>query len=208
MKKLLSTLLVGAAVLSMAACSGGVKNTVSSTQADSKSEKSESGKEASSKSESKSEAASSIAVGGSAESESGSAGAVTSDDFKGEGKKVYVLTDGSTEMEITFTYKDNKALSQSAHSKIMYSMFGINSKEEAENTFKPISDKLKAVDGVKEELVFHEDHYVEDMSVDFTKVDLVKLGEAQGATVYKDDSDLMMTTINQKLIAAGYTEKK
>jgi hypothetical protein len=205
MKKLLSTLLVGAAVLSMAACSGGVKNTVSSTQADSKSE---SGKEASSKSESKSEAASSIAVGGSAESESGSAGAVTSDDFKGEGKKVYTFTDGFNEVEATFTYKDNKVLSQTTHSKLMYSMFGLTNKEEAEKMFKPIVEKIQAVEGVKEELVFNDDHYVEDITVDFTKVDLAKLGEAQGTAVYKDESDLMMSTISQRLISSGYVEKK
>ena len=205
MKKLLSTLLVGAAVLSMAACSGGVKNTVSSTQADSKSE---SGKEALSKSESKSEAASSIAVGGSAESESGSAGAVTSDDFKGEGKKVYTFTHGSNEVEATFTYKDNKVLSQTTHSKLMYSALGLNNKEDAEKMFKPIVEKIQAVEGVKEELVFNDDHYVEDITVDFTKVDLAKLGEAQGTAVYKDESDLMMSTISQRLIAAGYVEKK
>ena len=205
MKKLLSTLLVGAAVLSMAACSGGVKNTVSSTQADSKSE---SGKEASSKSESKSEAASSIAVGGSAESESGSAGAVTSDDFKGEGKKVYTFTDGFNEVEATFTYKDNKVLSQTTHSKLMYSMFGLTNKEEAEKMFKPIVEKIQAVEGVKEELLFNDDHYVEDITVDFTKVDLAKLGEAQGTAVYKDESDLMMSTISQRLISSGYVEKK
>ena len=205
MKKLLSTLLVGAAVLSMAACSGGVKNTVSSTQADSKSE---SGKEASSKSESKSEAASSIAVGSSAESESGSAGAVTSDDFKGEGKKVYTFTDGFNEVEATFTYKDNKVLSQTTHSKLMYSMFGLTNKEEAEKMFKPIVEKIQAVEGVKEELVFNDDHYVEDITVDFTKVDLAKLGEAQGTAVYKDESDLMMSTISQRLISSGYVEKK
>ncbi|EHI55272.1 hypothetical protein HMPREF9333_01408 [Johnsonella ignava ATCC 51276] len=205
MKKLLSTLLVGAAVLSMAACSGGVKNTVSSTQADSKSE---SGKEASSKSESKSEAASSIAVGGSAKSESGSAGAVTSDDFKGEGKKVYTFTDGFNEVEATFTYKDNKVLSQTTHSKLMYSMFGLTNKEEAEKMFKPIVEKIQAVEGVKEELVFNDDHYVEDITVDFTKVDLAKLGEAQGTAVYKDESDLMMSTISQRLISSGYVEKK
>ena len=70
--------------------------------------------------------------------------------------------------------------------------------------FKPIVEKIQAVEGVKEELVFNDDHYVEDITVDFTKVDLAKLGEAQGTAVYKDESDLMMSTISQRLISSGY----
>ncbi|EHI55855.1 hypothetical protein HMPREF9333_00898 [Johnsonella ignava ATCC 51276] len=165
MKKIFSVLLIGAAVLSISACSGGA------------------GK-AENKEESKS-----------------------AEDFKGQGTKTYVFSDGQNELEVKFDYNDDNVLAQTGNTKMMYSKLNVKTKEEAQKVLEPLEKTISALDGVDLKVEYGEDHYVEDISIDFSKVDLKKLGEAQGTLLYSQNDDLKMSKIDTQLTKMGYQEK-
>lgn len=209
MKKFLSCLLVAVAVSGIAACSGGNKNAVPSTQANNNSESDE---ESLSNSESKSDSSGSIAEGGSVISDSSCAGAVNNSKFKGEGTKTYTLGYGFNMFEYTFTYKDNKVLSESEHTIRRYRVenFLHPSKEDAEERLKPEIETLNALEGITATVVFNDDYYVKDISIDYTKTDIDKLAEVQKEkhihfTSMENNFD--MTAIENQFIPPRFTKK-
>ncbi|POT59645.1 hypothetical protein C3432_02700 [Citrobacter amalonaticus] len=126
-----------------------------------------------------------------------------------EESKTFNASINGTEISITYTYKGDKILKQTSHSKINYASVGAKTKEEAAKILDPLSAKYQNIPGVEEKLTYKDSYAEENVSVDMAKVDVKALRSVMGAAVSGDDSkEISMKQSQAVLESAGFKEVK
>ncbi len=98
-----------------------------------------------------------------------------------EQSKTFTWSQAGTEVTLTYYYKDDKVLRQTAKNKIEYSSIGAKNKEEAMKVLDPISKKYQSVKGIKESVDYEESYAQETLDVDYNEVDFAQLNSLQGS---------------------------
>lgn len=126
-----------------------------------------------------------------------------------EQSKTFNWTDGKTEISLTYYYKDDVVLRQTAKNKIQYSSVGAANKEAAMQRLGPISEKYKSIQGVTESIDYQDTYATETLTVDYTKADRNALQQIQGAAFTGDVKDGVSMTKSQQLLEShGFKEVK
>ena len=126
-----------------------------------------------------------------------------------EESKTFNWSNGKTDMELTYYYKDDVVLRQTAKNKIYYSGLGVANKEQAMQRLGPISEKYKSIKGVDEDIDYQDTYATETLTVDYTKVDRNALQQIQGGAYTGDVKEGVSMSKSQALLEAnGFKEVK
>lgn len=126
-----------------------------------------------------------------------------------EQSKTFNWTDGKTEISLTYYYKDDVVLRQTAKNKIQYATLGATNKDAAMQRLGPISEKYKSINGVTENIDYQDSFATETLTVDYTKVDRNALQQIQGAAFTGDVKDGVSMVKSQQLLEShGFKEVK
>jgi len=124
-----------------------------------------------------------------------------------EPSRTFTYKGQGTEVTLTYYYKDDKVLRQTAHNKIYYSSLGAKSKDEAKIKLDPVSDKYQNVKGVKESIDYKDTYAEETLDVDYTVVNPAELPALQGAEFTGAVQDgISMQKSAELLKAHGFVE--
>ncbi|WP_342324455.1 YehR family lipoprotein [Kosakonia sp. BYX6] len=124
-----------------------------------------------------------------------------------EQSKTFSWSQAGTEVTLTYYYKDDKVLRQTAKNKIEYSAIGAKTKDEAMKVLDPISKKYQSVKGIKESVDYEETYAQETLDVDYTEVDFAKLNSLQGSEFTGTvNGQISMKQSEELLKARGFKE--
>ncbi|XTZ39760.1 YehR family lipoprotein [Salmonella enterica] len=121
--------------------------------------------------------------------------------------RTFTFSGPGTEITLTYYYKDDKVLRQTAHNKIYYSSIGAKNVEEAKIKLDPISNKYQNVKGIKESVDYKDTYAEETLDVDYTTVNVADLPALQGAEFTGAVQDgISMEKSAELLKARGFKE--
>jgi len=124
-----------------------------------------------------------------------------------EQSKTFSWSAPGTELTLTYYYKDDKVLRQTAKNKIDYSAIGASNKEEAMKVLGPISQKYQSVKGIKESVDYQQTYAQETLDVDYSAVNFADLNALQGAAFTGTVQDgISMQKSEALLKAKGFKE--
>lgn len=124
--------------------------------------------------------------------------------------KTYKLYKNGVDIKITYTYRGDKVIKQTAENIVPYTSLGVTSKEEAEKILKDLSDKFQGVEGLKEELEYKDDKVVETLEIDYTKASIDEIKELPGVTMGEGDvsKGVSLKRSAKELESQGFKEVK
>nr|WP_318381016.1 YehR family lipoprotein [uncultured Enterobacter sp.] len=126
-----------------------------------------------------------------------------------EESKTFEWSDGKTDLSLTYYYKNDVVLRQTAKNTLHYAGLGVANKEQAMQRLGPISEKYKAIKGVEESLDYQDTYATETLTVDYTKVDRDALQKIQGAEFTGDMKDgVSMSKSEALLLSRGFKQVK
>ncbi|SFU04496.1 Uncharacterized lipoprotein YehR, DUF1307 family [Kosakonia arachidis] len=126
-----------------------------------------------------------------------------------EQSKTFSWSAPGTELTLTYYYKDDKVLRQTAKNKIDYSAIGASNKEEAMKVLGPISQKYQSVKGIKESVDYQQTYAQETLDVDYSAVNFADLNTLQGTAFTGTAQDgISMQKSEALLKAKGFKEVK
>lgn len=124
-----------------------------------------------------------------------------------EESKTFEWSDGKTDLSLTYYYKNDVVLRQTAKNTLHYAGLGVANKEEAMQRLGPISEKYKSIKGVEESLDYQDTYATETLTVDYTVVDRDALQQVQGAEFTGDVKEgISMSKSEALLKARGFKE--
>lgn len=124
-----------------------------------------------------------------------------------EESKTFTWTDGKTDLSLTYYYKNDVVLRQTAKNTLHYAGLGVANKEQAMQRLGPISEKYKSIKGVEESLDYQDTYATETLTVDYTTVDRDALQQVQGAEFTGDVKEgISMSKSEQLLLSKGFKE--
>ncbi|MNJ57237.1 putative lipoprotein YehR precursor [compost metagenome] len=111
---------------------------------------------------------------------------------------------------LTYKYKNDKVVEQTANNTMTYDYLGVDSKEEAEKQLAPFIESYKGVEGITHKIEFKEFEATETLKVEYDKADFNKLKELEGMSFdsEEDVKRISMKKSEELLKSQGYTEKK
>jgi len=126
-----------------------------------------------------------------------------------EESKTFTWSDGKTNVELTYYYKNDVVLRQTAENTLHYDALGIPNKEVAMQRLGPISEQYKEIKGVDESLDYQDTYATETLTVDYTKVDRDALQKVQGTAFTGEIKEgISMKKSEQLLESRGFKEVK
>lgn len=124
-----------------------------------------------------------------------------------EQSKTFSWSAPGTELTLTYYYKDDKVLRQTAKNKIAYSAIGASSKEDAMKLLEPVSKKYQSVKGIKESVDYQQTYAQETLDVDYSAVNFAELNALQGTAFSGTPQDgISMQKSEALLKAKGFKE--
>ncbi|MBS1205083.1 MAG: hypothetical protein H6R25_1982 [Proteobacteria bacterium] len=124
-----------------------------------------------------------------------------------EQSKTFSWSAPGTELTLTYYYKDDKVLRQTAKNKIDYSAIGASNKEEAMKVLGPISQKYQSVKGIKESVDYQQTYAQETLDVDYNAVNFADMNTLQGTAFTGTVQDgISMQKSEALLKAKGFKE--
>lgn len=99
-----------------------------------------------------------------------------------EETKSFTMNQAGIEMVLTYTYEGDTVTKQVTTSKIEYKALGIETKEQAKTILDEQSKKFQNIDGLEEKIEYSDTYATETVAVDYSKVDLSKLGDLPGTS--------------------------
>lgn len=121
--------------------------------------------------------------------------------------KTFVNESTGIKMEYTYTYKDDKVLSQSALNTITYSEIGIT-KDQFQLAISSAANAYKGIDGIEHAIELKDDVAIEKLNIDYTKVDFAKIKDLPGIMLSGDAKSISMVKSEEMLKEAGFNEKQ
>jgi len=126
-----------------------------------------------------------------------------------EESKTFEWYDGKTDLSLTYYYKNDVVLRQTAKNTLHYAGLGVANKEEAMQRLGPISEKYKSIKGVEESLDYSDTYATETLKVDYSVVDRDALQKIQGAEFTGDVKEgISMSKSEALLKSRGFKEVK
>ena len=126
-----------------------------------------------------------------------------------EQSKSFQWSGQGTEMTLTYYYKDDKVLRQTANNKFDYAAVGVKSKEEAKSILGPISQKYQNIKGITEKVDYQDTYALETLNVDYSTVNFADLNALQGAEFTGEVKDgISMKKSEALLKARGFKDVK
>jgi len=126
-----------------------------------------------------------------------------------EESKTFTWSDGKTDLSLTYYYKNDVVLRQTAKNTLHYAGLGVANKEEAMQRLGPISEKYKEIKGVEESLEYGDTSATETLTVDYSKVDRDALQKIQGAEFTGDVKEGVSMSKSEALLKSrGFKEVK
>ncbi|WP_318390006.1 YehR family lipoprotein [Enterobacter sp.] len=126
-----------------------------------------------------------------------------------EESKTFEWSDGKTDLSLTYYYKNDVVLRQTAKNTLHYAGLGVANKEEAMQRLGPISEKYKSIKGVEESLDYSDTYATEILKVDYSVVDRDALQKIQGAEFTGDVKEgISMSKSEALLKSRGFKEVK
>lgn len=126
-----------------------------------------------------------------------------------EESKTFEWSDGKTDLSLTYYYKNDVVLRQTAKNTLHYAGLGVANKEEAMQRLGPISEKYKSIKGVEESLNYSDTYATETLKVDYSVVDRDALQKIQGAEFTGDVKEgISMSKSEALLKSRGFKEVK
>ncbi|SFQ96154.1 MULTISPECIES: YehR family lipoprotein [unclassified Enterobacter] len=126
-----------------------------------------------------------------------------------EESKTFEWSDGKTDLSLTYYYKNDVVLRQTAKNTLHYAGLGVANKEEAMQRLGPISEKYKSIKGVEESLDYSDTYATETLKVDYSVVDRDALQKIQGAEFTGDVKEgISMSKSEALLKSRGFKEVK
>jgi len=117
-----------------------------------------------------------------------------------EESKTFTWSDGKTNVELTYYYKNDVVLRQTAKNTLHYDALGI---------LGPISEQYKEIKGVDESLDYQDTYATETLTVDYTKVDRDALQKVQGTAFTGEIKEgISMKKSEELLESRGFKEVK
>lgn len=121
--------------------------------------------------------------------------------------RTFTWSGPGSEVTLTYYYKGDRVLRQTAHNKIYYSSLGAKNVEEAKIKLDPISNKYQNVKGVKESIDYKDTYAEETLDVDYETVNVADLPALQGAEFTGTVKDgISMDKSAELLKARGFKE--
>ncbi|EPH72686.1 hypothetical protein D929_01906 [Enterococcus faecalis 02-MB-P-10] len=109
---------------------------------------------------------------------------------------------------ITYTYKGDKVLTQTARNVISYDSLGM-SREEARETLDPLSSQYKDVKGINYNMTYEDKQAVEKLTIDYEDLDYDKAAKVDGIQIEGNSSKGISMKKSQELVESqGYTKQK
>jgi len=126
-----------------------------------------------------------------------------------EESKTFEWSDGKTDLSLTYYYKNDVVLRQTAKNTLHYAGLGVANKEEAMQRLGPISEKYKSIKGVEESLDYSDTYATETLKGDYSVVDRDALQKIQGAEFTGDVKEgISMSKSEALLKSRGFKEVK
>lgn len=126
-----------------------------------------------------------------------------------EESKTFEWSDGKTDLSLTYYYKNDVVMRQTAKNTLHYAGLGVANKEEAMQRLGPISEKYKSIKGVEESLDYSDTYATETLKVDYSVVDRDALQKIQGAEFTGDVKEgISMSKSEALLKSRGFKEVK
>ena len=91
-----------------------------------------------------------------------------------EESKTFTWSDGKTDLSLTYYYKNDVVLRQTAKNTLHYAGLGVANKEEAMQRLGPISEKYKEIKGVEESLDYGDTSATETLTVITAKLTVTR----------------------------------
>ena len=106
---------------------------------------------------------------------------------------------------LTYYHDGDKVIKQTAKNNIKYASLGLKDIEDAKAKLEPIAEQYKEVDGIKYNIEFKEDLYIEELEMDYEKIDYDKARNLQGITLPDDaNTDVSLKASIEYLEKLGY----
>lgn len=131
---------------------------------------------------------------------------------KPEESKTYVANPNqATTVEIALYYKDDEVTKQTAHTVIQLDSFTDEQKELMKTEMEQISATYQGIEGVTQKFEYKDNSIVEDVEVDYTKVDLKTLRSKKlVGSDFSGDANATKVSFKQTsemLLKSGFKEK-
>lgn len=106
----------------------------------------------------------------------------------------------------TYSYQGDRVIKVQTKNTILYSVYHLNDKAEAEEKLKDGFDEFKNIKGIKHQVTYQEDRLIEILEIDYTKVDLKK--HAKLLNIHAADTDkvkyISFEKTKENLVKRGY----
>ncbi|MFI3940106.1 DUF1307 domain-containing protein [Vagococcus fluvialis] len=121
--------------------------------------------------------------------------------------KTFYLNSEGNKIQITYEFKDGKAVKQSTKNEILYKNLDIKTKEEAIKLIASTEDLYKG-SGIKHEVEYNDEYLTEKIDVDYDKLSTEDMNELVFITEGESKKNLTKKNIKDKMINLGFSENE
>lgn len=122
--------------------------------------------------------------------------------------KTFTLDNGGINTKLKYTYENDKVISQITHTEMTYDTLGVSTKEEAEAGLSSVTKEYEDLEGVEHKIKFDDDKIIEDIKVNYEKLDFDKAKDIPGFEFSGDTSNgLSMKETEKMLEGMGFEVK-
>lgn len=124
--------------------------------------------------------------------------------------RTFELDQEGIKTTLVYTYEGDKVIHQTAENIIQYELLGINSKEEAQEIFNPVTEQFQGYAGLTHKMEFFDLNSIETIIVDYDVLNFSEVRHLPGM-MFDEDADtkgISMEESAKMLEDQGFTEVK